>query len=218
MSFNFDRNNTFCISLYSIPSRWEKMERRFKQLNLDVTRFKAVSQPDEIDVPFVSYLTPAQKYCAQSHINLWRHIIVKNLPYVLILEDDACFDLKWKEKLDDFSKHINDTDLDAIFLNVSEPLDKTNVWTMADEQYLTGGYILTYKGAKLMLDCFSGCFYTSDWMTSRLQKNRHSYTYFPWLIIQQGVESTIGINIKEDHNKVLKCLNNISYSLSNYII
>ena len=65
---------------------------------------------------------------------------------------------------------------------------------------------------------FSNCFYASDWMTSRLQKMRHSYTYFPWLIIQDGYESTIGSNVNDDHNKVLRCLNNISYNISNYII
>jgi glycosyl transferase family 25 len=218
MNFIFDKNNTFCISLYSNPTRWEKMENRFKQLNLDVTRFKAVSQLDELNVQFVSYLTPVQKFCTQSHINLWKHIIENNIPYAFILEDDACFDIKWKDKLDEFSKHINDPELDAIFLNASEPLDKTHVWTMADEQYLCGGYILTYKGAKMLLETFSNCFYMSDWMTSRLQQNRHSYTYFPWLIIQQGIETTIGSNINEDHKKVLRCLNDISYSLSNYII
>jgi GR25 family glycosyltransferase involved in LPS biosynthesis len=218
MSFHFDRNNSFCISLYSQPDRWNKMENRFKQFNLDVTRFKAVSELDEIDIPFASHLSPTQKYCAQSHVNLWRHVIDKNIPYILIIEDDACFDIKWKEKLDLFSTQINDPDLDAIFLNSSEPLELTDIWTIADEQYLTGGYVLTNKGAKLLLESFSKCYFTSDWMTSRLQKNRHSYTYFPWLIIQEGNETTIGSCVVEDHKKVIRCLDNIEYDMSNYII
>lgn len=218
MNFTFDKSNAFCISLHSNTERWEKMQRRLDQLQLDVTNFKAVSQPEELNVPFVSYLTLKQKFCAQSHINLWRHIIENKLSYALILEDDACFDLNWKEKLNAFTEQIYDNKLDAIFLNASEPLDKIDTWALAHEQYLCGGYILTYKGAKTMLDAFSTCFYASDWMTSRLQTNKHSYTYFPWLIIQEGKESTIGSNVFEDHQKVLRCLNNVSYSLSNYII
>ena len=218
MNFKFDKNNTFCISLYSKPERWKNMENRFKQLNIEVTRFRAISQLDELNVPFASYLSSSQKFCSQSHINIWHKIVDTNLSYALILEDDACFDIMWKEKLNIFEQEINDPELDAIFLNVSEPIKDLNKWVIADEQYLTGGYILTFKGAKLLLDMFSNCFYASDWMTSRLQKMRHSYTYFPWLIIQDGYESTIGSNVNDDHNKVLRCLNNISYNISNYII
>jgi GR25 family glycosyltransferase involved in LPS biosynthesis len=218
MAFNFDRNNTFCISLYSHPDRWQKMENRFKQLNLDVIRFKAVTQLEELDSTFAPYLSLGQKCCSQSHINIWRYIVKHNIPYALILEDDACFDIKWREKLDTFSTQINDPNLDAIFLNASEPTNNINKWVVADEQYLTGGYILTVKGAITLLNAFSNCFFSSDWMTSRLQKCGHSYTYFPWLIIQEGNESTIGSSNNEDHKKVLRCLNNINYELSNYII
>ena len=218
MYFNFDRSNSFCISLYSHPDRWEKMENRFKQINLDVSRFRATDKLEQIDAPYVSYLSEKQRLCTQSHINVWRHIVEKNLAYALILEDDACFDKEWKAKLDSFLKQINDPDLDAIFLNASEPLDQINIWKLADEQYLCGGYILTFKGAKILLDSFSGCYFMSDWMTTRLQKLRHSYTYFPWLIIQEGNETTIGSGVVEDHKKVLRCLNDIDYDLSNYII
>jgi GR25 family glycosyltransferase involved in LPS biosynthesis len=215
MNLIFNKSNTFCISLYSKPDRWEKMEKRFQKTGLDVTRFKAVSDVKELTVPFANYLSLTQKFCSQSHINLWNYIINCKLSYALILEDDACFDIKWREKL---SKLEFNSNLDAIFLNASEPLNKIDTWQLANEQYLTAGYILTYKGAKTLLDIFSNCFYASDWMTSRLQENKNSYTYFPWLIIQEGNESTINSNVIEDHKKVIRCLNAVSYDLSNYII
>lgn len=87
----------------------------------------------------------------------------------------------------------------------------------AHEQYLTAGYILSRKGAQQLMNDFGNCFFSSDWMTSRLQLHGHSYCYFPWLIIQEGKDSSIGQNLEADHAKVLRCLNNIEYSLENYI-
>jgi len=220
MYFNFDKSNTFCISLQSRNDRWEKIEKRFKLLNLDVTRVNAVCNENEIDGNYVYYLSLLQKFCTQSHINIWKFIVNNNIPYALILEDDACFDKNWKLKLDRFQLSVNNPYWEAIFLNASEALtdDKLYKWVLADEQYLCGGYILSLLGAKNLLKMFNDCYYMSDWMTTRLQKNGNSYTYFPWLIIQEGNESTIGSNYNADHLKVLDCLKKIDYSLDNYII
>ena len=127
------------------------------------------------------------------------------------------------QKLNSINKEFvlndnGDIDFHAIFLNASEPLNILDSWQIANEQYLCAGYILSYAGAKLLLNQFSNCFFASDWMTTRLQQYNKSYTYFPWLIIQEGNETTIGSNIEEDHKKVLSCLQNISYSLNNYEI
>lgn len=218
MYFEFNNTNTFCISLYNNHVRWEKMVKRFLQTDLEVTRYRAICDNSELNDTFAYYLTPSQKFCSQSHINLWKHIVNNKLPYAFILEDDACFDIEWKNKLNRFYTEINDPEWDAIFLNASEPSSDIDKWIIADDQYLTGGYILSNKGANLLLNMFSSYYHSSDWMTSRLQKNKHSYTYFPWLIIQEGNESTINSNVDADHKKVLNCLNNISYSLSNYNI
>ena len=92
-----------------------------------------------------------------------------------------------------------------------------NIWDIILEQYLTGGYILSLRGAKRLIARFDGNYYSSDWMTSRLQEYGACYSYFPWLIIQEGVESTIGSGVEIDHQKVIRCLNEIEYSLDNYI-
>ena len=36
MQFNFNKQNTFCISLYSNPERWERMKNRFEKLKMSV--------------------------------------------------------------------------------------------------------------------------------------------------------------------------------------
>jgi GR25 family glycosyltransferase involved in LPS biosynthesis len=209
--FEFDEKNTFCISCNE--ERYTKMSRRFQETNLKVTRWNA-SFPDTVTDNFNIYLKPVQKACTQSHINIWRHIIAENLPYGFILEDDACFDINWRSKLEE----LDIESFDAIFLNASEPMDPAFQWNKVTEQYLCGGYILSREGAQWLIDNYQHYFFMSDWMTTRLQLMGKSYSYFPWLIIQEGRETTIGSNIVEDHQKVVNCLDAINYSLSNYDI
>lgn len=214
--FVFDETNTFCISLEKSTDRWTRMLSRFQHFGLNVQKWKASTQEDLID-PFGHYLNSGERGCAQSHINIWKHIVNSNLPYAFVLEDDACFDKEWKQKLDIFCQNNTDTDWHAIFLNASEPISIRDTWVHAHEQYLTAGYIISRKGAETLLHDFGGCFYSSDWMTSRLQNHHHSYCYFPWLIIQEGKDSTIGCKVDADHAKVVRCLQEIEYSLENYL-
>jgi glycosyl transferase family 25 len=193
------------------------MKERFQKLNLDVTIWPA-STPDTLIDNFVSYLNNLSRACAQSHWNIWKHIVNDNIDYALILEDDACFDKLFFEKLNQFWNDVYDEEWDCIFLNASEEIVPSYKWVFAREQYLTGGYILSIHGAKKLLEIFSNCLHTSDWMTSRLQLFNHCYSYFPWLIIQEGKETTIGSGVHEDHKKVIRLLGEINYSLENYDI
>jgi GR25 family glycosyltransferase involved in LPS biosynthesis len=214
--FKFDEKNTFCISLEN-SNRWNKISKRFEYFDIKVTKWIA-STPETLTDNFVNNIENGAKACSQSHINILKYVLEHNLEYVLILEDDACFDKLWLSKINNFYTDINDDKWDAIFLNSSEPINELNKWIIADEQYLTGGYIISNNGARNLLNMFKNCYCSSDWMTSRLQKLNHSYSYFPWLIIQEGDETTIGSNIFADHLKVLRCLKEIDYSLDNYII
>ena len=208
-SFVFTANNTFCISLTRHTERWERMQARFKEENLEVTRWIA-STPDTLTDNFHNYLSPGERACAQSHINIWRHIVENKLEYAFILEDDACFDKKWRTKLAEFQ--INDPHWDLLLLNASEPVEPNFLWMDVQEQYLTAGYIISIRGVSRLLHWFEGNFASSDWMTSRLQ-------HFPWLIIQEGKDSTLkkeGETHDADHAKVVRCLKEIEYDLSNY--
>ena len=214
--FVFTELNTFCISLLSKPDRWARMEDRFQKLGMSVTRWPAATGADIKD-PIYHALNDGQKGCSQSHINVWRHIVENNLEYALILEDDACFDKEWKQKLDLFCQQNEDNDWHMVFLNASEPIVPRDTWAKASEQYLTAGYVISLESAKIILRDFSTCFFSSDWMTSRDQIYGHSYCYFPWLIIQEGRDSSIGNKVDADHEKVVRCLGEIDYSLENYI-
>ena len=213
----FNTSNTFCISLESHPERWERMCKRFQHFNMEVSR-QIASTPDTLTDSFHETLNPFQKACAQSHINIWKRVVDNNLPYALILEDDAMFDMNWKSKLDEFvNSEFMKTEWDLVILNCSESESEINKWVNCKEQYLTGAYIISLEGAKQVLRYFNGWFCSSDWMITRLQLYGKSYTYFPWLVIQEGFESTIGSGVFEDHAKVLRLLHEINYPIENYL-
>ena len=216
--FIFNKNNTFCISLFTHETRWNTMLNRFSKINLDVTRFKACTE-DDLCIKFIDNNisgepTTLQKCCSQSHIQLWKHILSLDIEYAFILEDDAKFDKEWRNKLDTIDL---DDEWDAIFLNVFDPITPMNSWEIISKQCLTGGYIITKKGIRRIIELFSLGYSVADWMTEQLQNDKHCYSYFPWLIIQDGSESTIGGNAAENYNKVLFYLNEINYSIDNYI-
>lgn len=212
--FHFNKENSFCISLKSKPERWLRMQSRFDYFNMEVSQWMA-STIDDINDHFPDHLNAGQKGCAQSHINIWRHMVNNNIEYALILEDDACFDKDWMNKLRTFDK----SNWDIICLNASEPVSPSYSWECSQHnlQYLTAGYILSKNAAVKLLNDFGNCFFSSDWMTSRLQIYGNGYCYFPWLIIQEGLDSTIGSNLDADHEKVVRCLDQIEYSLNNYV-
>jgi len=220
--FKFTSKNTFCISLDSSIERWDFMEKQFKYFNMDVQRWSA-STKDMITDVFHDNLTNEEKACGQSHINIYRHILNNDLEYALILEDDACFDFSWKSKLNSLTNEITEeqfNNLNMVLLNASEPIDELFEWKLQNEQYLTGGYIITKKGALWIMENFKDCFFSSDWMSVKLQLfGGNCYSYFPWLVIQRGENSLIHSNVTADHEKVVNCLTKINYSIPiNYYI
>jgi len=208
--FTFNASNTFCITLESNHERWTRMEKRLRASGLEATKWHGVR---EFTDPFFSGLNQGQKGCAQSHLNIYKYILKHNLEYALILEDDACFDRRWKEIL---PKQI-EPEWDIVLLNGSEPIVPRDTWVMVTEQYLTAGYIISQKGVRTLMNHFSNGYAASDWMTTRLQLYGHSYCYFPWVIIQEGKDTNIGSNLEADHEKVLRCLGEIDYGLENYV-
>lgn len=201
-----------------MDNRWKKLDTKLREnFSLQVTRWKA-STPNNLIDKFNPTLKPTECACAQSHVNIWRHIVNQGLPYALILEDDACFRKDWLEQLGKITKQIEHEDWHGIFLNVTEKVEPAETWVKAKNQYLAGGYILSNKGARIILQMFKDLYFSADWMTLQLQSLRQSYTYFPWLIIQEGRDSTLRDEnaVDADHKKVVRILSEANYSLNNY--
>jgi GR25 family glycosyltransferase involved in LPS biosynthesis len=186
------------------------MEERLARLEIPCTRWKAHT-PKDLAESFAPHMNEFQKACAQSHVTLWREMLRRNLEYAFIMEDDILFAKDWKENLR-AAHEIDDEDWDLLLLNASEALEKEDAWLPCNQQWLTAGYILSQKGARWMLNNFP-VKYEADAMTWCLQNQGHSYAYFPWPIIQEGIDTTIGSDVEANRSKVLRLLGD---RISNY--
>ena len=218
MKFILNASNTFCISLDSKKDRWYRMQRRFQYLDMEVTKWHASTVNEIVDIfnPSIPgrMLRNTEMACAQSHIHIWKHMISHQITYALILEDDACFDKKWKHKLESFDTH---QPWHILLLNALGPSYPYFQWNRCQSQWLAGGYLLHINGAKLLLEMFEDNFTITDIMTRKLQQVGYAYTYFPWLIIQEGIDSDNGNDSMYYLCKSLEYLHSIDYKIHHYI-
>ena len=199
MRFELNKDNTFCVAL---ESRWPAMQERLQRLKIPCTRWRACL-PSELAERFAKHLNPSQRACAQSHTMLWREMLRRDLEYAFILEDDVLFHKDWRAMLD--SWEVNDPDWDLILLNASERVEPEEAWVACSHQWFTGGYVISKKGARWLLAHFREK-YEADCMTWVLQDQGHSYARFPWPIVQEGKDSTIGSDVEANRSKVLELL------------
>ncbi len=98
-------------------------------------------------------LTNGSVGCFLSHINIYKDIITRNIPYAIVFEDDLVI----KDSKQVFWNKINNIDIPAdtdIFLvdaiikdkNLKDGINKINFF------FLTTFYIITNKGAKTILE------------------------------------------------------------------
>ncbi len=207
----------FVINLDTATSRLKKMTRRLKRYNLPFTRVQA-STPLEADGNYVYYLTPQQKACTHSHVRVLQHIVNSNIPVALILEDDAVFRSDWLSILTAklATLQFQDPAWDCIFLNAAEGYDAKEQWHVAKDQCLAGAYLIRHHAAKWLLEEHANTFFCIDWMTQVLQRRGHSYTYYPWLVIQEGADTNNTSDVAADWAKVERLLAASDYGLEHY--
>jgi glycosyl transferase family 25 len=207
----------FIINMKTAVHRKKKMERKMRRYALPCTFIEATI-PETLEGTYVNYLRPSQRACTHSHIRILQKIVNEGLEAAIILEDDVVFRSDWvpivNSKLSELEK--TDSQWDALFLNVSEPYSEKEAWHVARNQCLAGAYIIRNHAAAWILQTFSNMYYCIDWMTQILQNRGHSYTYYPWLAIQEGNESYNGSNVSADYEKVERCLSNSNFGLEHY--
>ena len=93
--------DAYVINLDKRPDRWQKMQEDWKDFNL--IRVSAV----EDNIGFVG--------CAKSHLSLVKYAKDNNMPYILVLEDDATptkhFKTYWKRCLNYLDDHSDEWDI-----------------------------------------------------------------------------------------------------------
>ena len=215
-----DELPTFCINVPSATHRLERMKSRFDKLKMTVI-FWTASTPETLgSLPYAEYLNSGQRGCAKSHYDIWKYQVEHKIPRVFILEDDAVFRKDVREILNEKLKTIDklDSQWDMLLLNASEKTVPLETWVIENNQCLSAGYVLSLRGAEELVCLNSKTVYASDWSTQLLQRRGHSYTYFQWLVIQDGIDSIIRgeMSINHDWEKVVRLLESVNYSLEKY--
>ncbi|WP_171993459.1 glycosyltransferase family 25 protein [Campylobacter mucosalis] len=107
------------------------------------------------------FLTKGEIGCALSHLKIYQKMIDENIPYALILEDDAGFSDEFCEilaKIDEFLSKKDDFELvclmqleDACFKNLTIKIDKNLRLYKFSSGFRTHGYIITKTAAAKLL-------------------------------------------------------------------
>jgi GR25 family glycosyltransferase involved in LPS biosynthesis len=205
----------YCINLDAAPARWERVQRRLAAYGLTARRWRASTPADAAACgrAFVPYLNELQRACALSHYALWEHCVHEGYDRVLILEDDAVFRKDWRAITE---ARAAQPGWSALFLNVAEKGPKEQ-WAPCHQQCLAGATLYTAEALQWLVAVFRRLLYAADWMTQVLQENRPCITYFPWLVVQHGVDSHIQEGPPSaDLAKVHRLLAAADYGLDNY--
>ena len=110
-------------------------------------------------------LTPGELACMTSHVSIWQKVIAENIPYVAIFEDDVYLGEDAESLLNNTEWIKPDWNIIKIEAFAKKALlsttkysilsDKRQIVPLKGKNLGAAGYILSTKGAKLLLDYIS---------------------------------------------------------------
>ncbi|MCO6552041.1 MAG: glycosyltransferase family 25 protein [Gilliamella sp.] len=165
----------FIINLEKESKKREKIKNECEKLKLNFELYNAVDG-NSLSDSFIhntvydypnNFLTKAEIGCALSHINIYKKIIQDNLPYALILEDDAVLDNKLPDFLNSFKtkntkKGIFLLTADFHYLvNKKFNLDNFELFEVT-KAVRANGYIITNEAAKKLIKFLFPIRYEAD--------------------------------------------------------
>lgn len=194
------------INLDRNPERWEMGEKRIREAGFqNVQRVSAIDAKDPSqleaawkllenpsfaawDKEFVSYV--GKQGCFLSHFMIWKEILEKKIPYMVVLEDDVLFHPMWKELAPLYFENTP-KDFDVLYLGAQfEFLSKYHV--DCGPVFCTHAMVLTYNGVKKLWDMLlqhSIGVYTIDCMIIDMMKyklmnpsqmSKYPFTWYVW--------------------------------------
>lgn len=172
----------FAINLARSPERRASMEQQLSRLNLDYEIVEAAdgSQLSYSDImketkPLNYALSCGEVGCALSHINIYRKIVVDDIPMALILEDDALLNCESVVVMSEVEKMNIQSPAVTLLTEVSQYIDKPiislskgrNIYN-ALEASSSHGYIINQSAAKKLIDFLYPVWMVADkWQTLR---------------------------------------------------
>ena len=150
----------YYINLKRNPERNAAMIEQFQKHNVqNYTRIEAVNGKDDPTMPYVSGFsnkTAGELGCTLSHLRCAKTAYDANLPYVLIIEDDASLDLVpfWSSKLSEYIQNapkdwtvlqlFSDYDYDKLPYQTVYHQPEQNTWS-------TVAYVINRQGMENLL-------------------------------------------------------------------
>jgi hypothetical protein len=150
------------INLDRNPERWDIGEKRIREAGFtNVERVSAVDAKDKTqlekawgelgnprfadwDKEFVSY--PGKQGCFLSHFNIWKEVLEKRIPYMVVLEDDVLFHPQWKEVAPEYFKNTP-KNYDVLYLGAQ--IEFTSKFHIdMGPVFCTHAMVITYNGVK----------------------------------------------------------------------
>lgn len=212
------RVHTFFINLDHDTARRDALERQLDALGLPHSRFpgvygKALAAAElsrDYDharaIDRSRELTVGEVGCALSHLGVYRAMLEQNLPYALILEDDAKLGPDVPAVLNALSRQVSPdepvvtllTHIDRYYKRSAKPLtaDHSTV-KLANYQWLAHGYFVTRAAAKRMVEQLYPVWLAADyWHKFEREGIVQMRAVVPYVIGVQNFES--GSNLEAD--------------------
>ncbi len=149
-------------------------------------------------------LTKEEIAVALSHVKVWERIVDERLSYALILEDDVFFESDFATRLNEIWQELQDnhdtnTKFDLLYLSyreVDQGAEKEyvskNLFCPIRGLWWLSGYILSYSGAKKILEELPICGPVDLWLNHKFKKLK-VYASTKVIIYQR-------IDLKSDNN------------------
>jgi len=106
-----------------------------------------------------------QSGCTLSHVKLWEHIVMNNIPFASVFEDDALFHKDWTELAPIYYDHT-DKATDIVYYGSQGAGKPTDPIVTKMSVFTTHAYLISQDGAKKLLKLIknSTCLFVIDCM------------------------------------------------------
>ena len=170
-----------CINLDRRRDRWDRMQQKFSQHGIEpVQRFPALDG-NGLPIP-ANWTHSAGAYgCLRSHVEVVKEARRRNVPSVLIFEDDAVFDPDFQNKFAKFNREVPD-DWDMLYLGAlhkDEPARISNHVARITKANSTFAYAIKHTVYDEFIDLNSKAEHVLDMNSYVLQQRFNCYCFMP---------------------------------------
>lgn len=216
----------FVINLEKDIERRKNITAQLEKLNIQYEVFPAVdgrslseSVLGNVYDPMKAFnagegaLTRGELGCALSHVGVYRKVIEENIPFAMVVEDDAQLYQELPRVLDELQKTIDENNPTVVLLNHVEKYYELGSKTLFEQHKLVGiykawcanGYFITNAAAKRMLqDLFPVWIVADHWTSLKERKTVEVKAIVPHCVHFSPLYNVSSIGSAVDRSDVKK--------------